>query len=607
VLFGWCGDADEQTRIETGYAMGEALRVRDAQRFHVTALPGLVIGQYDEAPLGGASERSTPAPVVEGPAYLWMAGEAFAWPSRGLSGPIESRTAAFQQRLLRTLLADGDGVLADLDGEYQIALWNTATRSLTIWGDRFAGVPLYWARTATGPGFAGGVRGVLMTPGLTAAPDGDAIREAVSFGGYRLGSRTNVRGVQMAPPAYAVTMSAGDCTVGRHWHWDQLDVSPATANASALLGEVREAWRSAIARRLEGASRPGLTLSGGLDSRAILAEAARQNVSLSALTYGVANSDDVRFARRAARAAGARWTLFPLYADGWLERRVSHILPTDGLMELADLMHLEPAPLMPELYDLYVSGCVGETVSGSRYDHATTPEGVLAALPYYGGRLGIPHQEALDRAAGMLAGTRGHSRFVVFEQKLPQAISRIPVAASPYARVRRPFLDYRFFDLCQQVPSQLRAEHVWHERWLRSTYPEFYARIPNQRTGAPAGASARRVRATRIARFAWRKGLGVLRWAGVPVRVPERQFHPDDAFWTQPGARAMIEATICRSGSISIDVFGRQAVSETLDDYFGRWAAPIQVVGSMFVFERYHQTLAASLAAARARAQRSLC
>ena len=83
------------------------------------------------------------------------------------------------------------------------------------------------------------------------------------------------------------------------------------------------------------------------------------------------------------------------------------------------------------------------------------------------------------------------------------------------------------------------------------------------------------------------------------MRVPERSFHPDDRFWSQPAERAEIEGTILRHGSISCDVFGRARVVQTLRDFFDRRACPVQVIGALYVFERYHQSLGASLAAAR--------
>ena len=152
---------------------------------------------------------------------------------------------------------------------------------------------------------------------------------------------------------------------------------------------MRSTWASAMAKRLEGSEAPGLTLSGGLDSRVILAEGVRQDRSLTALTYGVPHSDDVRIAARAARAAGAPWELYPLYAGGWLERRTNRILETDGLMDLVDLMHTEPFDRMPACFDVNLSGYVGDAVAGSTLFFVDRPEDLLASMPYYGGTLAL--------------------------------------------------------------------------------------------------------------------------------------------------------------------------------------------------------------------------
>src|SRR5690606_29542689 len=115
----------------------------------------------------------------------------------------------------------------------------------------------------------------------------------------------------------------------------------------------------------------------------------------------------------------------------------------------------------------------------------STPSALLNALPYYGGALAFPAREAEAVAARLLETFRGPRRLILFDHKLPQAIARLSGAARPYVRVRRPFVDYALFELAQRVPGPVRAGSAWHERWLLSSYPEYYARVPNQKTGAP--------------------------------------------------------------------------------------------------------------------------
>jgi len=91
------------------------------------------------------------------------------------------------------------------------------------------------------------------------------------------------------------------------------------------------------------------------------------------------------------------------------------------------------------------------------------------------------------------------------------------------------------------------------------------------------------------------------------VAVPERSYHPDDRYWSKPDERSRVEATILRNGSISCDIFGRARVESTLRDFFDRGAGPVQVVGALYAFEHYHQSLTNSLLNAKARVKEYAC
>jgi hypothetical protein len=83
------------------------------------------------------------------------------------------------------------------------------------------------------------------------------------------------------------------------------------------------------------------------------------------------------------------------------------------------------------------------------------------------------------------------------------------------------------------------------------------------------------------------------------VTVADRSYHPDERFWSQPADRAAIESTILRRDSISGELFGRDRLRAVLARFFDAGDAPVQVVGALYVFEHYHQTLGAFLAGAR--------
>jgi asparagine synthase (glutamine-hydrolysing) len=603
MLFGWFSP-DSRDTASVLESMAAALRVNDDEQSEFWTSDPVGIGVI-ERPFGEPWSRE-PARRPDG-SCLWMSGEAFDWPSHGgIRRAADSREPTFRLRLLDAITKKGPRAIADLDGEYQIAIWSPSSRSLLLLNDRFAALPMYLTTSPRGTAFAGGVRGVLMAPGGRTDPDPQAIREAVTFGGYRLGGRTNIRGVRMVPPATAVSVSSDAVTTKRYWTWSELPAAEVDIERE-LLEQTRAAWSAAVSVRLDGAERPGLTLSGGLDSRAILAEASRQQRSMRALTYGVPQSDDVRIAARAARALAAEWKLFPLYQQGWLERRTNRIFQTDGLMDLVDLMHTEVLEQLPSEFDLYLSGYIGDAVAGSTLFFTRRPQDFLRTMPYYGGALSLEYDEALAIAEELIQATPGPARFAPYEHKLPQSTNRITAAARPYAAVRRPFVDYKFFEQCQRIPPAWRAGQRWRERWLASTYPECFARIPNQQTGVPLQSSLIRWHVTRVARFAWRRLLTAARGAGIPVVVPERSYHPDERYWSRPDDRSTIEQTILRNGSLACDIFGRHRVESTVRDFFDRGAGPVQVIGALYVFEHYHQSLARSLSRARARVRDFAC
>jgi len=600
-LFGCVvADADADARPLLA-AMGAVLRCDPRQQLSTFTCGGFGLGVFESPSLEGDGDDLRPAHSADGRYALWMAGEAFASGDAGL--PLRdcaaSRTPAFRELLLDRWLAVGTRAIERLDGEYQIAIWDAAARRLTLVNDRFGGLPWYHGESAAAIGFAGGVRGVLALPGIDRRPDAEALKEAVTFGGYRLAERTNVAGVRMIPGGSIVSIHGGGLVNRRYWTWK--DIQPRAAGTrSDQIDELHGLWRAAMARRSSGPGRFGQTLSGGLDSRAILAEGAPGR-DWTAITYGLPGCDDAVYAQRAAQAVGARWLFQELYRQqptDWLELRGAFIAQTDGLIQLGDLMHLECLDLQRQMFDVHVSGYVGDAVSGPTFASVATPEAAMHKLPWYSTAVGLDYAPALERVTGLADALNGAPpRFLLFEHKMPQATNRWTAAWRPWLRVRKPFLDYAFFDFCQSLPVGARVEGRLHEQWLRRAYPACFAAIPNQRTGLPVLAPRWRVEAARASR----RGRALIRRALPAAWRPaprSRSYHDDDVVWRSPSTARTIVDTILRRDSLCCEILGRARVDEVVRPWLAAAAAPAQVIGALYVYEAYHRDLAQSLKAA---------
>ena len=583
-------------------SMGRALRAYPDQSWSDWSLPGLAVGLMELAGGAPAHDGDGPAVTPDGRYHLWMAGEAFS--GGGLIDVPDADytpSLAFRQALLVTLLTRGLETVIDLDGEYLIGLWDARERALTLLNDRFGGLPLYWSRSAEGFAFAGGVRGVLMAPGVSADPDPEAIREAVTFGGFRLGDRTNVAAVKMLPGASIVTVRDASPSFRRYWRWADIPPGP-RRTLPELIEQAHHLWQQAIRDRLRGSTRPGQTLSGGLDSRAILAEGAPRSSRWTAITYGVPGCDDARYARRAAERMGVTWVFHPLYRGrdpDWLDQRRRYIQQTDGLIQLVDLMHLETLPLQARLLDLHLCGYGGDAICGGSYDHVRDPESLLAKMPFYGTRIGWPWERALSWAREVIGRLDGAgARFAAFDHKYPQSIHRNYQAPPARVRIRKPFASYAVFDFFGGVDDWARRQ-LLYERMLRTCYPACFAGIPNQKTGLAVLTPGWLVQIERARRFACRQIQPCLARLGLRVRPRIRYYHADEVFWRAPEARVRIEGKILRPGSLVCEILGREAVTKVVSDWFDRLAAPTQVIGALYVYEAYHRDLSSHLRLAR--------
>jgi asparagine synthase (glutamine-hydrolysing) len=355
---------------------------------------------------------------------------------------------------------------------------------------------------------------------------------------------------------------------------------------------------------MRGSERPGQTLSGGLDSRAILAEGASHSRRWSALTYGVPGCDDARIAERAARAAGAEWEFVPLYQGDWLGARTAYVQQTDGLIQLGDLAHLEALPQQVARMDLHLSGYIGDAVAGPTFDHVRSLADAAVAMPFYETRIGLGWDHAIERLSSATSAPEWvGSRYALFEHKLPQSTNRWSTAWRPWLRVRKPFTDYRLFDYCMTTPWALRRDLRVYERFLCRAYPALFRSIPNQKTGAPPGAGPWRLRIARAMRVARRVSRATAAATGVRLRPWSRAYVNDGVEWARPDVRGRISETILRPGSVAVDVWGKRAVQDVIDDYVCRGQGPTQVIGALYVFETYHRDLSSHCREAQRRAR----
>lgn len=166
--------------------------------------------------------------------------------------------------------------LALINGDFALALLDTRSGALTLARDRFGVRPLYHTAAGLPVAFASRPRCLLALSGISREPDRRFLQAAAATH-YRFPDtdplRSPFRDIIQVPAGHAVTLVDG--TVSRDRFADIAAGPPPSGTARDQAEAYLELLRDSVERRLNRATKPVFTLSGGLDSSTVAAMAHR--------------------------------------------------------------------------------------------------------------------------------------------------------------------------------------------------------------------------------------------------------------------------------------------------------------------------------------------
>jgi len=475
-----------------------------------------------------------------------------------------------------SLAAKGPQSLATLDAIVVGAqLSSTGRPTLTLFNDRYGSRRLHYADFGDWFVFASELAPFAAWLGDRAEFDWEAVRESVSFGSA-IGDRTWLRHVALFPPASVAHVTREGCSFERYWSWR--DVPQAGTNARPdRIEQLHALWESAITTRLSG-RRVGLQLSGGLDSRLILAEARRQRADITAVTYGEPGSDDVRFARDAASAAGVPWMCWPIPGPQWLERRAQHVAENDGVVDIVNAHHAGLSDVVADIIDVELSGYLGDAVMGGTGLNQPI-EWAVQAVPYWASPIALSFDTARERVEREAA--KQPSAFAwMFENKWRRAINGWPHVAVNTIEVRKPFLDYALLDFCAGLPEEDRK--AWPQRELLRRFYPVLANVPWQKTGVAPTRGRLAIAGMRGVRTAYRTAHRVAARAGYAMQPWVRNACDVNRWCEDPQIRSAVERTVTAPSALVREGFDLAAIRETLAGAFERHDLPVEVPFNLY-------------------------
>ncbi|KJK57035.1 asparagine synthase (glutamine-hydrolyzing) [Saccharothrix sp. ST-888] len=182
----------------------------------------------------------------------------------------EFRTTSDTEVVLRAYVEWGTGFAEKLNGIYAFAIWDARTEELLLVRDRMGVKPLYYYPTSDGVLFGSEPKAILAHPESEAVIDREGLQEIFSI--VKTPGHAVFRGMHEVRPGTIVRFTREGHREERYW---QLQAVPHTDDQDATIAKVRELLEDIVDRQLVADVTVGTLLSGGLDSSAVTALAAK--------------------------------------------------------------------------------------------------------------------------------------------------------------------------------------------------------------------------------------------------------------------------------------------------------------------------------------------
>lgn len=210
-------------------------------------------------------------------------------------------------------LANGESArLQELNGEFSLLIHNRSSGDFYIINDRFASIPIYYLTRQDKFIFSVRYNDLWLNEGLEKEVNPLYLLESAWFTRL-IGDKTLDDLSRFLSSATVLTLRQGLVDLKKYWH---PSFEKSSGSLNSLAGELAESIKQSIRYKTSDNPDAGLFLSGGIDSRTILAAFEKPPVCYT-LTIG--RNLEYQVAKRAADIVGSQHVYLPMPEDKYTE------------------------------------------------------------------------------------------------------------------------------------------------------------------------------------------------------------------------------------------------------------------------------------------------
>lgn len=431
--------------------------------------------------LNKIGEKSSP--TKKNGIFIWIEGEAYNLPE--LSNDFKyNNNADFSSALLVAYENNQlDDFLNKLDGYFCAVIYDQNKKQIKLISDRYGMRMLYWYYSEGQFSWASEVKGILALDNI------DKIIDPTSFNcfmdlGYLLGEHTWFEKIKLIKPATILSFDLLKQEIHQHHYWTWAEIKPSSLNFDEAVDELGKRFIKAVERRFNPNEKIGISLSGGLDSRAIFAAVHHLYPEYTgyAYTFGIPNCDDITIAKRVAKLTNWNYKEYHFDNTNWFKPRLEKIWNTDGMQ---DMMHMHGGEFLNDIannIDVNLNGYGGGLLTGEWIN-----KDLLNSRITNNDLLKIFNKYAVIKSSEESFYCIDHIEPYIYMNRNRRYTNMGTVNSLIAIEQRKPILDNHVVELLMSLPDEYRLNNKLYSAMLHKFFPIFFKDIPWQKTGKPAG------------------------------------------------------------------------------------------------------------------------
>ena len=250
------------------------------------------------------------------------------------------------------------------NGSFAAAIYDSTKEKLTLVNDRYGLIKLFYYHNEDYFCFAPKIRPLLKLD-VEKVLRKDAIADFFLFG-YLLGDKTFFEHIPQLPPASILEVSKNGINLTKYWDYEydeEYDARP----QEELIEELGALWQGAVERRIKKDETIVIPLSGGLDSRAILAAALRctSKDNIITFTFGEKGSFDFEIGKMVAKKADVKNIPLGIERVDFEEQYNISMEDIEGMTDVTPYFAIRGYKEMGKYSDTLYIGYQGDPIMGS--------------------------------------------------------------------------------------------------------------------------------------------------------------------------------------------------------------------------------------------------